>query len=554
TELYGVSLAGRLRTGPPAYAEACAIALDLLTGLAAVHARGLLHGDVTPSNVMLRAGRAALGDFGTAVFLADASTRAAGGTEQYLAPEVAAGAAATTRSDVFSAALTLRRLFDPLPPGLEPVLTRAASYRAQDRPEDAAALLGRVREALDLPEETRRARADRGTGRTRVVGAAVLVALVLGAGAGTLWMQGGPDERSAGGAAASASASPGSGLSSSGPSSTASPSPPGTAAQVSVLARDRAAEVRWPAATAATTATHWTATATPDADDMPATSCRAPAGAGRCSLDGLVNGVTYRVTVTSAGGGDPGIRPATVVPYPAAVLVAPQLATWLDGADPATARASASCGADPATTAVPCWADRSGRGNDAVQDRAGSRPTLGTVGGKRVLEFTGRDSLVLRRPDLMPAGDSPSTVFVVASAGKPYIGTPRVALFWGPTDGEGRGRVVYKRAASARAQVGVDVEGGASPAPWTEALSLVVGVHEPGRVASWQGGRRAERELAVLDTRADQAIVGGHPEGLGWRGAVAEIIVLNRVVTSAERAAVEDYLARKWGVRPAGSG
>lgn len=81
---------------------AVAIVRDCLAALAALHREGVVHGDVKPSNVMLkRTGSAKLIDIGSAFQLDDPPpTRTC--TPTYAAPEVLEGADCTPRSDLAS--------------------------------------------------------------------------------------------------------------------------------------------------------------------------------------------------------------------------------------------------------------------------------------------------------------------------------------------------------------------------------------------------------------------------------------------------------------------
>src|SRR5215470_19630226 len=91
--------------------KAVQIARQLCAGIAAAHDRGVLHRDLKPANVMLDGnGDVRITDFGLAVAAGD-TTASHAGTPHYMAPEQLAGAAASTRSDIYALGLVLFEIF-----------------------------------------------------------------------------------------------------------------------------------------------------------------------------------------------------------------------------------------------------------------------------------------------------------------------------------------------------------------------------------------------------------------------------------------------------------
>jgi len=140
-------LATRRRLQP---GEVVTLAVPLAQALAAVHVQGLVHGDVTPANVLFDGdGRPLLSDLGVARLLG-AGPGAPHGTRGFLDPAVLAGATPGPASDVHGlaatclAALTGTAPYDergdrvPVPdgthPGLVAVLERALAPDPWDRP------------------------------------------------------------------------------------------------------------------------------------------------------------------------------------------------------------------------------------------------------------------------------------------------------------------------------------------------------------------------------------------------------------------------------------
>jgi hypothetical protein len=163
--------------GPLAPARAVHLMLQCLSGLSAIHARGLVHKDLKPSNLFLVAPRTpqerlVILDFSAATRCDDPDARLTGrfelvGTPQYMAPEYIGGGAPTRAGDLYQAGLTLAEMLlgrpvvqaqsasecmarhshglldlpDALREGpLGEVLGRALSVKPQERHESAESL------------------------------------------------------------------------------------------------------------------------------------------------------------------------------------------------------------------------------------------------------------------------------------------------------------------------------------------------------------------------------------------------------------------------------
>jgi serine/threonine protein kinase len=103
----GTTLRAHLgRVGRLPVEDAVAIADQLLSALAAAHARGIVHRDIKPGNVLVSTdGHVKLADFGIAT-MADSTGRSASGevlgTPKYLSPEQVSGRRATPQSDLYA--------------------------------------------------------------------------------------------------------------------------------------------------------------------------------------------------------------------------------------------------------------------------------------------------------------------------------------------------------------------------------------------------------------------------------------------------------------------
>lgn len=168
----GGSLQDRLRSSSLATGELATIVARVAAGLDAAHARGTVHRDVKPSNILFdNYGEAFLADFGLATNLRRAREelgKERAGTPGFMSPEQIADAELDGRTDVYALGATifraltghapedsmgpnapapdLRALQPDLKPGWQDIVARAMAPDPADRYPTAGALAAEVSE------------------------------------------------------------------------------------------------------------------------------------------------------------------------------------------------------------------------------------------------------------------------------------------------------------------------------------------------------------------------------------------------------------------------
>lgn len=187
---------------------------DVVDALAYAHARGIVHRDIKPGNILTQGMHALVTDFGVAKALSEAIPLHGGGTTSgmaigtpaYMAPEqLAADPAADHRVDLYAVGLLAYELLTgkspfsgtspqatlaaqltyvppaphtlsaDIPASLSAIIMRCLEKNASKRPDTAQALLADLEALPPMTGSTPASRASKGSGRTRAIFAGALV-------------------------------------------------------------------------------------------------------------------------------------------------------------------------------------------------------------------------------------------------------------------------------------------------------------------------------------------------------------------------------------------
>ena len=144
--------------------EALRLAREVGDALAHAHARGVIHRDVKPANVLLADGHALIGDFG----IARGERRHAGrrltddgftvGTPAYMSPEQACGDPVDARTDIYSLGCVMYEMIAGHPPFAASRASSALAQRFLETPAPLCEIRSGVPETVQTVVDTALAR------------------------------------------------------------------------------------------------------------------------------------------------------------------------------------------------------------------------------------------------------------------------------------------------------------------------------------------------------------------------------------------------------------
>jgi eukaryotic-like serine/threonine-protein kinase len=156
----GEPLSKVIKRGPIAEAELCRVGRGVADALSEAHAKGIVHRDIKPDNIIVSGARVKVLDFGIAKQVAitspDAATQAVltqqgmiVGTVHYMSPEQALGKPLDARTDIFSLGVVLYEAATGRRPFEGETITETMTQIIRDEPEEPSRVNPGVSPALN---------------------------------------------------------------------------------------------------------------------------------------------------------------------------------------------------------------------------------------------------------------------------------------------------------------------------------------------------------------------------------------------------------------------
>ena len=233
------------------------------------------------------------------------------------------------------------------------------------------------------------------------------------------------------------------------------------------------------------------------------------------------------------------LRRGTSTPFTPASLSG--LSMWLDPTDSATLTLSGSQIVD--------ISDKSGNGNHATQPTAASRPlTGGSINGLNAMIFDGTDDFFNLGAGIAGIMTGAVTAFIVALSDNAGDAS-QLLMGFGTATTAPRGATIFQTATQLQGYHRTTV----APTNLTFTRNttpfLACLRRNNGSVRVWGNGGTSAYGSDSEDVTATLGTIGAAGAAANrFDGQIAEIIIYNRALSSAEMNLVNNYLAAKWGL------
>lgn len=230
------------------------------------------------------------------------------------------------------------------------------------------------------------------------------------------------------------------------------------------------------------------------------------------------------------------------------------LKLWLDGSDTTTVYTDNTCTTFTASAwdKVGCWKDKSGNNNNAVQTIDNLKPhyALAIQNTKPVLMFDGTNDF-LNNTNLTASQSTTLSIFAVASAGSNTGSKVIINNDFNFYFGVGSTTNYFNSYYGDSDSWGTTADHGSGATPNMSTSFHIISSIQNGTIDS------SFIDSTALTTRANTMSTFSNGYTIGsrqttnsqyWDGNIAEIIIYNTDLSTAQRSYIERYLANKWNI------